>query len=505
MSAPEASQPSPRDLLVMALLVLAAVLLRVPSWWNTDIDWDEGMFALAGREIAHGRLPYTALFDIKPLGLWVLVGGAQLVLGETLITVRALGAACVGVTAALLYALGLAATGARAPALAAGGLYIAFTTQLTGLATHTEILMAPWVTAAALLVLRALQRPAAGRPDGLLALVGLCIGVAVAVKPVAALPGSLFFLLLVGHWWRQGALSLPGVLRGALIYAVLCGLPFFAAAAIYLAAGEFALFWHVYFGFKANYARLDADYGFLFRNTLRIVLVLWPLGLLALVLPARLLADRAAGRALLPAGFVLAWLVAETLAAAAAMQFFQHHFLLLLPPLCLGAALALQHLARGFVLPARQRTALLGAAGLIALIPLVPYLHERPWLSLGRPDGQARLSRAVAAATPPGGQVFLPMLDPMIYFLAGVTPATAYPFPAMLLGTQRAILPPGVDADAEVARIMAARPAVIVLESGIMGEMVPSGRAILEAGLAAYEPVGEVVAGRRRFEILRPR
>ncbi len=499
MSAPPPRLSTPRDLLVMALLALGAVLLRVPSWWNSDIDWDEGMFALAGREIARGHLPYTVLFDIKPLGLWVLVGAAQLLLGESLIAVRALGAACVGVTAGLLYMLGLSAAGARAPALAGAVLYIAFSTQLTGLASHTEILMAPWMTAAALLVLRTLQRPPAGRPDGALALAGLCVGVAVAVKPVAVVPGCLFFVLVAWHWWRGGHASLGLLLRAALVYAAAAGAPFFLGALVYLAAGRIELFWHVYFGFKAAYVQREMDHDTLVGNAIRIVLTLWPLALLALALPARLLAERGGW----PVAFALAWLAAEAIAAAAAWQFYPHYFLLLLPPLCLGAALTLQHLARAFVLPAQTRRATLGAAGLLALIPLMPYLVERPWLSLGRPDPLARLGEAIAAATPPGGQVFLPMMAPMTYFLARAEPATPFLFPTHLLGIDHGVLPPGVTAEAELARMLAARPAVIVIQREALSLAVPARRALLEASLADYRLAGEVTVRGRRFEILR--
>jgi hypothetical protein len=90
------------DVLPALFVIATTVIVRLPTWWNASIDIDEGMFALAGREVLHGRLPYTSLFDVKPIGLWLFHAAAQMLLGETLFAVRALGTACVSLTACLL-------------------------------------------------------------------------------------------------------------------------------------------------------------------------------------------------------------------------------------------------------------------------------------------------------------------------------------------------------------------------------------------------------------------
>lgn len=489
-----------RDALMLLGLFAAAFLLRLPSWWATDIDWDEGAFALAGREIAEGRLPYLGFFDIKPLGLWVLNGLAQLIGGPELMALRALGAACVGITAGLLFLLARGAAGSGSAGLAAALLFLAFSTDLTGLVTHTEILMAPFATGAALLAWRALARPATGTPYRLLAAMAALFAVELAIKPVAVIWGSVLFVLVLAHWWRTGLLPARRGLAAALLYAAICGLPFFLAAAIYAAAGHFAIFWYSYFGFKSAYVGVGGgvDLAHVFRNILRIILVLWPLLLLALWLPARWLRDRR----LLPAGFAALWLGADLLAASASLQFFQHYFLLTLPPLCLAAALALDDIGRRLVVAGRQRAAILALAGFVALIPLVPYLHARPWLSLTRPDALAQLAMAVRANTPPGGTVFLTGVEPIVYFLAGARLATPHVFPTLLFGGQRHLAP--VDPDREIARVMAARPALVVVERSTWPGLTPSAVATLKAGLGDYRPVGEVVARGRRFELLTP-
>jgi 4-amino-4-deoxy-L-arabinose transferase-like glycosyltransferase len=90
------------EALPVLLVIAMTMAIRLPTWWNASIDIDEGMFALAGREVLRGRLPYTSLFDVKPIGLWLFHAAAQMLLGETLFAVRALGTACVSLTACLL-------------------------------------------------------------------------------------------------------------------------------------------------------------------------------------------------------------------------------------------------------------------------------------------------------------------------------------------------------------------------------------------------------------------
>ncbi len=49
-----------------AALSLLCVLIRLPFWFPSTIDWDESTFILMGQELLDGRLPYADLWDNKP-------------------------------------------------------------------------------------------------------------------------------------------------------------------------------------------------------------------------------------------------------------------------------------------------------------------------------------------------------------------------------------------------------------------------------------------------------
>ena len=130
----------------VVVLFAFTLLSRVVSWAVTTFDVDEWAFAAAAQEVRRGHLPYVTLFDIK--ALVTQLGGTSAV------TLHAFGAVCVFATSALLYRTVLGWTGSRAEALAAGLLYASSSVLFSGLATMTEIMLAPFTCAGVLLLTR---------------------------------------------------------------------------------------------------------------------------------------------------------------------------------------------------------------------------------------------------------------------------------------------------------------------------------------------------------------
>lgn len=121
------------DVFVFVSILFAAIAIRVPVWWNSAIDIDEGMFALMGREVSRGNLPYTTLFDIKPLGIWIITALGNILIGNNLFSVRIIGLLSVSFTSFCTYKISMNATRSTRYSVAAPIIYLAFTTQLTGL------------------------------------------------------------------------------------------------------------------------------------------------------------------------------------------------------------------------------------------------------------------------------------------------------------------------------------------------------------------------------------
>jgi hypothetical protein len=160
-------------------LVLFAVLLRLPSLsLSVFASADESAFILAGHEVILGNLPYLTFWDHKPLGSTMMIGATMAVFGATVEAVRALGMACVIATAWLLYLIVQRLASGRLVALSAALLYIAYSTRLSGIATITEILLAPFTVAGILLLLTVPLRQSRGALLLTFGLAGLAFGMA---------------------------------------------------------------------------------------------------------------------------------------------------------------------------------------------------------------------------------------------------------------------------------------------------------------------------------------
>lgn len=488
--------PRPHRLLAPLLLVALAFLLRAPSWPISVIDWDESMFALAGRELLSGHLPYTTMFDNKPVGLSLLFAAAMAVGGETVVAVRALGGLSVAATAVLLCLMTQIVTGRRAPGFAAGLLYIAFSTGLHGLATHSEIVLAPFVTAGVLLAVlgRDCRRP--GRQLAAMGGMGMVFGLALTVKQVAAAPAATIFLMLVLRWWKRDGQTLARAALLGAVYAVLCGLTTLMAVALYATEGKLAAFWYANVGFMGRYVAERPSVGDSLRFITGAASEFWPLLLLGAGGRLAMRSDRVAPVALILGG----WLAAEAVAALASLQFYSHHFLLLLPPLSVLAAITLSALSERWVLPDARVPVVLTVAAFLALIPLVPNLHAAGWAAARDSDLPRRVADAVRAAAGPGDLAWVVNFQPIVYLLAGLPLPTAMPFPPHLVGEQSRLSP--IDPDAEITRILSTTPKLLVVDRTRWPEIRPRAAKVIGRALSqGYTLLTTVTDGPQRIEI----
>ena len=148
--------------------------------------------------------------------------------------------------------------------------------------------------------------------------------------------------------------------------------------------------------------------------------------------------------------FLAAWLLAGLAGVVVAKSFYDHYFLQVLPVLCVSLGVWFAKLPRGVVLRAGVVIAALALPAWAANVAL----HDAMV-----PDVTAQVGADLAGQHPASLYVF--DSQPILYALAGQTPPTRYVLPSELVGRT---LPgvAGVDAGAEVARILAGTPQFII-------------------------------------------
>jgi hypothetical protein len=358
----------------------------------------------------------------------------------------------------------------RASAAAAGVLYLLFLALYGSQSGQTEAFHTPMMLAMLWLVHDCRRRDTARR-----AVLAMFIGgLALQIK-YTVLPQCLFF----GAWallgeWRMGA-GLPRLVRRAALFALLGVLPTVLVGLFYLWRGHFDAFWFA--NFVSFFDRVSPPNGRL-RHDLLIGYI--PLALL--VLPGLYAAfrlppprDRGAYR------LHVAWLLAALASVLLPGTVYGYYYAALVAPAILVA------------LPMIDRKGPLRFVPVVLLLLFATQLYNpigRHANSLAERRAEARLSAAVAPFVGAERDCLYVFDGPtVLYRTTGTCLPTRFIYPDHL---NNALETPalGIDQAAEIARILANRPGVIVTASEPVTVQQPRNLALIrEATERNYRPL----------------
>lgn len=459
-------------------LLLIALAARAMTFGNPIVGVDEEFYYTAGRMMARGGWPYIDLWDRKPIGLFLiywLPGHWPPPIGVLVYQAMALAAV---VATALLIGRLAGRAGWERGGLIAGILYILWLDLADGQGGQSPVFYNLFMAGAALLT------PATGdarrRRRSLAAM--LLVGAALQVKYAAVFEGIAFGLWLLAIEWRAGR-RWAGVaaLAPPLIAAAL--LPTAAACAAYVAAGHGDAF--IFANFTSILLRHGDPVGEALGNLTTDLLLLAPLLAMAIAAPWR----QAEGEA---AAFLRLWLVAALIGFLAFGSWFNHYTLpVMLPAACCAA---------GFVAQRRHGVAIAGVVALSAFVAgqIVLQAERR---TRGTP---AQFARLVAAIGRGPGTLYVYNGTTMFYVSTDRTAPTRYLFPThLMLARERGAV--GVDQAAEVDRIFATRPAIVVMQTPEDGEDVAQRRRAMGHLAAGYTAYATLPLGNKRFTLYRAR
>ncbi|GGB17216.1 hypothetical protein GCM10011380_03420 [Sphingomonas metalli] len=432
--------------------------MRIWDWGNPVIHVDEQYYLLVGDRMLRGALPYVDVWDRKPVGLFLLFAGFRLLPGDGILAYQ-ISATLAAALTAMLVASGAERVGAhRRGGLLTAILYLVGLSLLGGRGGQAPVFYNLPIAAAGLLTLTLPGRSVRGIvASGAAAC--LLAGIAIQMKYTPAIEGSFFGLAHVYALWRRGALrALPGA---ALLWLGLGLLPTALAIGYYAHVGQFGAWWF------ANITSIGLRPGYPFAEwamrLLGIVAQLAPLGIAAGI------GWRTRPRTGLVAAsnrLAFGWLAAATLGFAAIGTFFDHYALPLLAPLTIAAAPVLGRHAKAAI-------ALLTAALLLLGIEAA----RRP-----RDGAAARQVAALVRAETGKDCPYVFNGDTITYLLADACLPTAYAFPNLLAyTTERGAT--GIDEAAEVRRILAGDPPVIVTTDRRLAIWNPASLAALRSAL----------------------
>jgi 4-amino-4-deoxy-L-arabinose transferase-like glycosyltransferase len=460
----------------LALLAILAVAFatRLVAFGNPVANIDDQFYLLVGHDWWRGQIPYLDIWDRKPPGLFLLYALLAKIGGGSILVVQIAASLFAAGTAWLIRAVALRFAGPRA-ALFAALSYLFMIPLLGGQTGQSPVFYNLFMAGAALLLFRSVEGDATiGRaaPWAML----LC-GLSMAIKQVAFVEGAYFglaFLFLL----RRAGQSWGSLGKAAALMIVVALAPTVIGILSFALAGPGALQTVVHANFVSIFLKAPAGVeGKLVGIALFLVYAL-PLLLFAMFGYRKLRReqpDRLARKLL------TGWLVAAVGGWVIVPNFFDHYALPLLVPLAVlaapffdraighlyFAALAIACLAQGIILDwSNNRDA-------------------RVWFN--------RLA-ATSDAARRGGCLFLADGPTALYQAVPSCRLTRYLFPYhLVLQTERNAV--GVDTTAELRRVLARRPAVVLTQESERAKHGSAVNALLDDTLRQdYRPIFTVPA-----------
>ena len=466
-----------------ALLLTAALLIRLPHFGDPAYQTDEQFYLLVGDRLLHGAIPYVDIWDRKPVGLFLIYAAIRLLGGDGILQYQVVAALCAAGTAWIIARMAWRGSGTFG-GIAAGLLYLVWIETVQGGGGQAPILYNPMIAAAAWLVLRAGDAEDDARFIRYARAAMALTGLAIQVKYTALFEGAFFGVVLA--WWSlRRARSLPAALIRISSLAAIALAPTAAVILFYAAIHQLHAFWFANFqsiGLRASarpdqlHRRLVEDGGHVLILSVCCLASLW-----------QLRGDRSP-ETRRHVGFVGGWVAAAAVGFGAVGMFYGHYLLPLYVPLCVGAAPIFRRRPIGPVLAA------------VALWV--------PFSNLSYPDFAAtaysrRQIAAIQALIPADvDRRCLHILEgpPILYHLTHACLLTPYVFPEHLIGRIEAHAI-GTDPAVELARVLRARPRAIITNDDERDVNLPS-LAVLHAAQARfYRHAGRVMIEDRPVDV----
>ncbi|MFK4874613.1 ArnT family glycosyltransferase [Novosphingobium sp. ZW T3_23] len=472
------------------LYLICGFALRLPMFGKPAFQSDEQFYLLVGQRMVEGALPFVDIWDRKPFGLFLLYRGMAALPFDPVQTYQLVGLVFSILTALVIERMARTIA-PPAAALASGLAYLLYQPVFNVALGQSPVFYNLPVALAALVVLGAFGRPNTLTlfPRGLLAM--LLVGVALQIKYSVVFEGIGFGLLLLASGHRQGW-PLPRLALAGLAWAGTALAPTLAVWIGYALLGQGEAF------VQANFLSIlgrGVDQADAFAQLAKECLALIPFALATLLAPRRLAPRYPQNPVMLTV--VRIWALVAVLGFLAFGTWYDHYLGPVLVPLSVLAAPALGRRDSGERWYARL---LLGFGLLGALVVPALQIRER-----GTAEDFETASAAVKRELH-GRCLYIYEGDSALYRTTGACIPTRFAYPSHLNAMNEAAAL-GVDPVAEVGRILASRPGVIVLsESSRPNRPNVATKALIRSALArSYERYEGVVIGTRKFGLYRLR
>lgn len=467
------------DWFILPLFLFLVVFLRLPSFFQSVLSNDESLYLLMASSLTDGQPPYTAIWDNKPIGIYILFYLALLILGDSVLSIRIIACIAVSITCYLLYRLGnVISLNDTKVGLLAGILYAILSLGGGGLAANTEIFYASFVVFAFYLLFSVGINPAKriSTRNLRLFIIGLLMGIGVQIKQVVIFEFIAIILILGIFLYFQTINSrrslFTELFKCYVLLLVGLILPFLSTLLYFIFNGHFSDYY--YANFAANLVRVSGE-SFSINNfvtgfvtQVKSNLLLW---VCLFLTPFYWVSSKETAFEKRNLTYLLIWFSMAFLGVCSPKSFYAHYFLQLLPSLCLLSA----YIIIKTVWAAREigTTRRLAILALILITPLLSNVY--PYLKVGIKsvyfqyikgidnwgDSPAIISKYLRERVAPQDYIYVADYVPIIYYLIPAKIPTKYAFTDFMTSPNLSKVA-GIDPVQELHSIMERKPVYII-------------------------------------------
>ena len=402
-------------------IFFAVMATRIPTFWTVSTHIDEGVFALVAREIVNGNLPYSTVFEHKPIALYYPAALFMALFGTTPEVMHFTSAVLVLMTCMALfhYALKRGLSDVHSFLLAVS--YAVLTCGFQGYASLSEINVNAFMAIGFALA-------DTGFKSSLLRrfLAGLSFGAALHSNYIVG-----FALVGVGLGYTVTCLHVRSTFRAYVMSSAALLLGFFSATFLILLPlmlwGDLTQYLQDQIAFLSGYSVGRDPLGLLERLLLFAPTIAIIIGILLVNNSTERDCD---SPPYLIFGATLGFVVAIYLGG----RNFDHYFLFFLPGISFTLAWAL---SKTTMIPAVSILAIAAFFGQsVTIYGGAFYTFQAGTVDLirtiagqeARYDVESRIVQAASAHVAPGDLGYVSCANPMLYVALGLEPATRYAF-----------------------------------------------------------------------------
>jgi len=478
--------------LVFIFFALLAVFLRWSSFYRTVIDWDESLYLLVAKAWSDGNPPYTAIWDNKPPGIYLIFLAAITTLGHSVISIRIFACLFIATTSFFLSKIGkLIENNGNIIGLLAGLLYAVATLSNGGLAANTEVFFTTFVAIAMYIFFsnNFYDQEVTYKKYATLFGIGLLLGIGFEVKYVVLFDFIALSLILIStlifkvkspqkYWLIVKTFSV--LLLGFL-------LPFIAFSCYFWSIGHFDEYF--YANFTANKLRtIDVQFSFIepfkaIYQSKKIDIVIWLS--IPLLLIGYFLKTKKNNNIISMLSIWERWILSSLIFWMSTIfmgiyitlrgSFYAHYFIQVLPIICFVAAYILINLIFGnreiakitikqYLLLGILLAVLIGSRGTFkALKSSAEYIYFRNIQGIEEwGDTSGLIAKYLKDKVTPNDYIYVVNQVPIVYFLTNTKIPTRYAFPPFLFLQSDLPNITGIEPHKELEQILQKRPLYII-------------------------------------------